>query len=48
MTNDGEMAIFVRNSRGESPIMVNLTFVADVSREQELTEEAIKNKWLRS
>ena len=48
MTNDGEMAIFARDSHGHSVIMVNLTFVADISREQKLTDKAIKDTWLRA
>jgi hypothetical protein len=47
MTNGGEIAIFARDSDGHSVIMVNLTFVADISREQDLTDKAIKDTWLR-
>ena len=45
MTNEGEMAIFAKDSHGDSVIMVNLTFVADISREQKLTNKAIKDTW---
>ncbi len=46
MTDEGDIAISVTNSRGRSVIAVNLTFVADISREQNLTEEYVE-AWLK-
>ncbi len=42
MTDEGDIAILVTNTYGRSVITVNLTFVADISREQNLTQEGIE------
>ena len=46
-TDQDEIVIFVKDQMGQSPIMVNLTFVADIAREQNLTDQAIKDQWLK-
>ena len=45
MTDERDIAILVTNSYGRSVIAVNLTFVAEISREQNLTEKGIE-VWL--
>jgi len=46
-SDQDEMVIFVKDQRRQSPIMVNLTFVADVAREQNLSDQVIKDNWLK-
>ena len=43
---DGDMVIFVKDQAGHCPIMVNLTFVADLAKEQNLQDQDIKEEWL--
>ncbi len=48
VTEGEEMVIFAKDFDGNPVIMVNLTFVAEISREQGLTEKAVKEKWLKA
>jgi hypothetical protein len=45
-TDEKEVAIFAEDSNGDPVILVNLTFLADLSLEQGLKDEVIKEKWL--
>jgi hypothetical protein len=46
MTDEGDIAIWVANCRGRLVIPVNLTFVADIAREQNLTDKGLE-VWLK-
>lgn len=46
ISDDKNIVIFACDSDEAPVIIVNLTLVADIAREQKLTENDIKNNWL--
>lgn len=46
-TDSGNIMIFVKDNTGQIPIAVNLSIVADIAKEGNLSDQDIQDQWLK-